>query len=514
MKQKNLYFYTNFLAWGLVLFLVANYVFGWTTPTENPPSSNLPAPIDVSSTEQIKTGNLIIEGDLTTGSFTMLEGAEAGKILTTDASGVATWQEAAGGSLWTQTGDDIYYNTGNVGIGTTIPSGLLHVQGPSVGGSGIGTGTVEACCGDTTVTGSGTAFNSELVVGGTITAEAAEEETRTIVSITDDTHLNVSEGIEDWYNVSFTYAEYTMPSFVYVDGNVGIGTTEPIERLEVTGNVKISGAENSIEVASGGIKLNTAVANRPDCSVSTRGTIWVSPAGNEGSDRIYVCISRSAGAYLWSPILMFECGESVTFTYNGSSVTYGTVRNPTTGDCWMDRNLGASQVATAFNDSAAYGDLLQWGRLDDGHQIRTSGTTTNLSSTDDPGHSLFILNTTSPYDWRTPSNDSLWQGDGGINDPCPSGWRIPTKDEWNNEHLSWSTDDYNGGYASVTKLTAGGQRRSWNNGAVISVGVGYYRASTLSASSNHPYYLLLSSGVAYTSAEVRSSAQSIRCIKN
>lgn len=33
------------------------------------------------------------------------------------------------------------------------------------------------------------------------------------------------------------------------------------------------------------------------------------------------------------------------------------VYNPETGQVWMDRNLGASQVATAFDDAASYGDL-------------------------------------------------------------------------------------------------------------------------------------------------------------
>jgi len=97
MKQKNLYFYTNLLAWGLVLFLIGNYVFGWTTPTATPPSSNLPAPINVGPDPQTKSGNLTIGGNLTTGGFKMTTGAGADKVLTTDTSGVATWQAAAGG---------------------------------------------------------------------------------------------------------------------------------------------------------------------------------------------------------------------------------------------------------------------------------------------------------------------------------------------------------------------------------------------------------------------------------
>ena len=101
-------------------------------------SSNLPAPINVGSTEQTKAGNLIIEGNLTTGGLQMPTGAGADKVLTTDSSGVASWQTPAGGSLWTQTGDDIYYNTGNVGIGISPTLAKLHVDGTiSTKGSSI-----------------------------------------------------------------------------------------------------------------------------------------------------------------------------------------------------------------------------------------------------------------------------------------------------------------------------------------------------------------------------------------
>ena len=43
-----------------------------------------------------------------------------------------------------------------------------------------------------------------------------------------------------------------------------------------------------------------------------------------------------------------------------------------TGKVWMDRNLGAAQVATSATDEAAYGDLYQWGRPEDGHEKRTA----------------------------------------------------------------------------------------------------------------------------------------------
>ena len=61
----------------------------------------------------------------------------------------------------------------------------------------------------------------------------------------------------------------------------------------------------------------------------------------------------------------------------------------------MDRNLGATQAATSSTDVDAYGDLYQWGRFSDGHQCRTSATTSTLSSIDQPAHGDFIYSLTS-----------------------------------------------------------------------------------------------------------------------
>ena len=136
MKQKNLYFYTNLLAWGLVLFLIGNYVFGWTTPTATPPSSNLPAPINAGPDSQTKAGNLTIQGNLTTGGFTMSAGAGADKVLTTDASGVASWQTAAGGGSGTVT-NFVFTNstgiTGTVATPTITPTLSLALTSAAVG---------------------------------------------------------------------------------------------------------------------------------------------------------------------------------------------------------------------------------------------------------------------------------------------------------------------------------------------------------------------------------------------
>jgi len=55
------------------------------------------------------------------------------------------------------------------------------------------------------------------------------------------------------------------------------------------------------------------------------------------------------------------CGISkVSFQYNGTPVKYVTVFSAG-GRCWLDRNLGASRVATDIGHIQGFGDLFQWG---------------------------------------------------------------------------------------------------------------------------------------------------------
>jgi hypothetical protein len=201
----------------------------------------------------------------------------------------------------------------------------------------------------------------------------------------------------------------------------------------------------------------------------------------------------------------------VTFTYNGSSVTYGTVVGANS-TCWLDRNLGATQVATSSTDANSYGDLFQWGRGADGHQIRTSGTTSTLSSTDSPGHGDFITTNSPHYDWRNTQNVNLWQGVNGINNPCPSGYRLPTEAELNAERLSWGSLNAAGAFASPLKLPMAGSRGS-TAGSLNFVGsFVYYWSSTVSSTSSS--YLSFGSSAASMGLSFRADGFALRCIKD
>jgi hypothetical protein len=196
----------------------------------------------------------------------------------------------------------------------------------------------------------------------------------------------------------------------------------------------------------------------------------------------------------------------------GTPTTVVDVTNPITGKTWMDRNLGASRAALSSTDSAAYGDLYQWGRGSDGHQCRTSPTTSILSSTDQPSHGNFISN--SNYsNWRSPQNSNLWQGVNGVNNPCPTGYRIPTEQEFDAERLSWSVNTSLGAFASPLKLPTAGARSGWD-GSLHNIAIGDYWSSSSTLSGLDSHYFRFDYSIAYIGTQYRINGSSVRCIKD
>lgn len=187
------------------------------------------------------------------------------------------------------------------------------------------------------------------------------------------------------------------------------------------------------------------------------------------------------------------------------------------GNCWLDRNLGADRVAQSSTDEQAYGDLYQWGRLTDGHQNRNSGTRSEQSAEDVPGHGDFILTPLSEdiKDWRLPQNNDLWQGEDGTNNPCPDGFRLPTKTEIAAELNSWDSGNAAGAFGSRLKLPASGSRNSTdgdlsgegNSGTLWSSTIktlyGYHHLSTV---------LYYNGNNAFTSSSNRAGGASVRCV--
>ena len=205
-------------------------------------------------------------------------------------------------------------------------------------------------------------------------------------------------------------------------------------------------------------------------------------------------------------------------------LTYGTVLGAD-GNCWLDRNLGATEVATSSTDWKSYGSLYQWGRLSDGHQLITwtngttgtpvNGTTITMSTTTTPINNLFILgSSTQANDWiYPPTNNTLWQGLRGINNPCPVGFAIPTAAQWVTLVADSNITNSASAFGSTLKLPEEGYR-IFNSGGFNFVGTfGYYWSN--SPSGQNTYYMEFNStSVNPSTPASRASGYAIRCVKD
>ena len=249
------------------------------------------------------------------------------------------------------------------------------------------------------------------------------------------------------------------------------------------------------------------------------GYYWTSTV--KGTERIHLILASN-------PMFSFQddpgsVGMSVRciedFVVTNTPTTIIEVTNPKTGKTWMDRNLGASRVATSSTDIESYGDLYQWGRRSDGHQNRVSepGIPNQLSSVDIPGNAYFILSSNNPFDWRSPQNNNLWQGVNAINNPCPSGFRLPTETELNAERLSWNSNNAAGAFASPLKLPLPGYRYTINSNfptpnIQLNGVTGFYWSSSVSGTNS--IGMSIEGGVAVVEDFRRANGFSVRCIKN
>jgi len=227
--------------------------------------------------------------------------------------------------------------------------------------------------------------------------------------------------------------------------------------------------------------------------------------------------------------------DSITFyNPNPSTIDKGVVIN---GVRWATRNLdvGGKFVANPTD----YGALYQWGRKADGHESRTSprypsddtssenGTVSGTAldangqvKTTHAAYGRFIKTNATPYDWRSPQDAALWNAGTETtpvktaNDPCPAGWRLPTKTELESLGAgTWQSSPAGRKFGSGDNtlfLPAAGYR--FNDGTLYIAGSNGYYWSSAVGGSNNSYYLVFNSGNAYLDLSYRYVGFSCRCV--
>lgn len=204
----------------------------------------------------------------------------------------------------------------------------------------------------------------------------------------------------------------------------------------------------------------------------------------------------------------FICGTSVIVVNHvagdvapvSKTVTYGTVGNipGAPNKCWITRNLGADQQATAVSDATETSAGWYWqfnrkqGYKHDG-VTRTPGT-------------AWIMTIYENSDWTSENN------------PCTielgTGWRLPTWTEWDNVKAAGGWTNWNGPWNSNLKIHAAGMLLYSSGSLTASGNTGTYWSMTQGTYYDGAVNLMFGSGGCPVQYASKTYGETLRCIKD
>ncbi|UCD55332.1 MAG: hypothetical protein JSV93_00610, partial [Candidatus Omnitrophota bacterium] len=153
---------------------------------------------------------------------------------------------------WTETGDDIYYNTGNVGIGTTEPANILEVDHTGADADdGVMIVRADTSTADGNLLG-GIGFDS---TDGNVPSSITEA-SAFIAAYAAEDHGTTDKGADLVFGTSLIDEDDDTTSTEHMrildSGDVGIGTTAPGQLLEVFTSTDDAGRIRITETATAG----------------------------------------------------------------------------------------------------------------------------------------------------------------------------------------------------------------------------------------------------------------------
>ncbi len=325
--------------------------------------------------------------------------------------------------------------------------------------------------------------------GGTITASAEKAPSRRVITIT----ATPDEGYElvKWTLTGATPANETALSttFTMPEGNVTV-TAEFVTIPEY--NITVT------QSAGGTIEASAEKAFRGS-------SVTITATPNSGYEFIRWALTGASPVDLYAETTTFKMlEENVTVTAEFREevdVTNGVLIN---GVKWAAFNV--DKPGSFAETPESYGMYYQWNR-------KTGWT----------------INPTVGYDENGAIDGATWDstnaaGDtwDAANDPCPEGWRVPAKEDFDklvdaaNVTQAWLTAPVTG--RRFTDNTTGvsiflpAAGMSANGSTLTGAGQGYYRASTL-YSGSMVYNLQIQSARSSVSMLTKNSGISVRCVK-
>jgi hypothetical protein len=366
-------------------------------------------------------------------------------------------------SQWLANGTSIYYNAGNVGIGTTVPHAPLQLENQVA--------------------------NRRIVLW----------------EMGNNDHQFYGLGISP--SIFRYQVDATSASHVFYAGATAT-TSNELMRIQGDGKVGIGTATPSASAALD-VSSTTRGFLPPRMTAAQIAAIASPTVGltvfNTSDEHLYVYTSSP---YSWVRMAYENsllCTWPFTVTHRQGSVapfaktvTYGTTLTSLSGalKCWITQNLGAEHQATSATDATEASAGWYWqfnrkqGYYNDGTTLSPAWTITSISENSD------------------------WQS---ANDPCllllGPGWRIPTYTEWDNADISGGWDNSNETYASVLKLHAAGYLYA-SDGLLSSRGShGFYWGSK-QYSSTYGWFLYFWVGNSAMFNDSKADGFPVRCLRD
>jgi uncharacterized protein (TIGR02145 family) len=309
-------------------------------------------------------------------------------------------------------------------------------------------------------------------------------------------------------------AAFIAASFTSI-AQVGVGTTTPEAALDI---------KNNADEATAYTLGNGVLVPRFD--------VLPAVAGADEGELVYV---NGLGLYYYT-------GTGTVWTAVGDSFGYGQCRvkvSPTAYKTFLCHNLGADTSTDPHTPQIGnQGAYIQWGKKGPTPAANEDVRVTWLTAANDGSlgfASAPTVGSATPGSWAAAeTNNDAWNFDENspvkvtANDPCPTGYRVPTRAEWvgvdaNNTEsrtgtFSSSPTNYGsalhyGPDASTKLLTlpAAGYR-NYTSGALSNRGnYGYYWSSTEGGGNAYCLYFF-SSYVLPANNNFRTNGFSVRCV--